>query len=35
MGPWDADANSYQRVPAAEEALGNQVDEMTSPVDVC
>ena len=30
-----AHANAHQKVPMAEEALGNQVDEMTSSVDVC
>ena len=27
-------ANAHQKVLMAEEALGNQVDEMTSPMDV-
>ena len=30
-----AHANAHQKVPMAEEALGNQVDEMTNSVDVC
>lgn len=30
-----AHANAHQKVPMAEEALGNQVDKMTSSVDVC